>query len=39
METSHFKKFKEVIIENAISKDFKTAMLEYYFLHRRIIED
>ena len=39
MENPHFKKFKEVIIENAISKDFKTAMLEYYFLHRRMVED
>ena len=32
MQTSHsFEKFKEAIIKNAVSKDFKTAMMEYYF--------
>ena len=35
MENTHFKKFKEVIIENAVSKDFKTAMLEYYFVKQK----
>jgi hypothetical protein len=32
MENSHsFEKFKEEIIKHAVSKDFKTAMSEYYF--------